>query len=174
MNHPFPGHYRDQARNARLRKARQSKQLKQLSEGRPSHAPKSRATRPERGIIPSALRALLLQLPASILLLLCGAAVASSVADPNALMLPLSLGALALTAFFGGIMTAWLCGASGSPLLCGLCSGTLFSLLVLLAASLLRAGVSHVHSFGIPMTLCLHLLLLPIAMLGAAIIIRKR
>lgn len=88
----------------------------------------------------SVLRAALFALPVTAImgavLLAVATGVSLSSPDPDAMSLPLSMGALGLTALLGGLVCGRRCG--GAPLACGLCSGLL--LVITMAALSLAVG----------------------------------
>ena len=70
------------------------------------------------------------------MLISCAAAVAFTRADPDALITPLSLIALLLSAFAGGFTTARRTGSA--PILCGILCGGVITVFSMIAALILR------------------------------------
>ena len=101
----------------------------------PPRSPQRRAAREEaapRSGPTAILMAALFSLPVTagigLILLLATTAIAASTPDPDAMISPLSIGVLGVTALLGGLVSARRCGRD--PLLCGLCGGIMFTLLL--------------------------------------------
>ena len=84
----------------------------------------------------SALSGLISFVAAGLVLISCGAAVALTRADPDALIAPLALIALLLSSFAGGFTTARRTG--DAPLLCGILCGGVITVFTMIAALILR------------------------------------
>jgi len=88
-------------------------------------------------MITSALKAQIAVLLSGIVLLLLFCTIASSVEDPDSILSPLSLCALFLSAFFGGLASVRI---SGDGILSGILSGSITALLILLLSLLPLPG----------------------------------
>ncbi len=79
-------------------------------------------------VLASMLFALPVTAGIGMLLLLIITGIALSTGDPDAMLTPLALAILGITSLLGGLVCARRCGSR--PLLCGVCSGLLFTLLL--------------------------------------------
>ena len=79
-------------------------------------------------VVLSALFALPFMVGIGLILLLVMTGIVLSTGNPDAMMTPIALAVLGVSALVGGIISARRCGSRG--LLCGLCSGFLFTLLL--------------------------------------------
>ena len=131
--------------------------------------PTARATKEktERPIFPAALRAFPIVLAVGAILLGICTAIAYATPDPDAYAPPLSVGATALTAFIGGILTVRQCGKDTSAFFCGLIGGILL-LLCQLLLSLCFSGSREwgLHS-SVPVAILLRVGLILTEVLGA-------
>ena len=90
--------------------------------------------------IRSSLSGLVSFVTAGLVLISCGAAVAFTRADPDALVAPLALIALLLSSFSGGFTTARRTGSS--PMLCGILCGGVITAFTMIAALILHGVTS--------------------------------
>ena len=82
---------------------------------------------------------------AGLVLISCAAAVAFTQADPDALITPLALVALLLSAFTGGFTTVRRTGSA--PMLCGILCGGVITVFTMIAALILRGVTSSGYEF---------------------------
>lgn len=150
--------------------ARQGLPAPRLSD---SAADGARESAEETGRFATALRASLFALPVTAVLglifLLVAAGVAYANPDPDRLITPLGLCALALTALCGGFVSAR--RGRVAPALCGLLLGILLTLLLFGVSLLLRDSTRSALTLGLsgPASFGLHAGVVVLALLGAII-----
>ena len=128
------------------------------------HARKNSAdTPPIYKIFLSAAKASLIALATSFLLTLILSAVTVKLSDPTALLTPLSLAALYLSAFVGGFFS--LRDKGDSPLTLGASAGVLFMILQKLVSLFLPSELGSNHKFLT--SALLHILIILFSCLGA-------
>ena len=113
-------------------------------------------------------KSLLITIAAGMILLLAASLCAYFFPDPDQLILPLGLAASLLTALIGGFCAVRIHGHSA--LVCGLCNGSLFTLLMILVSLFFKA---YSAGYSATVSCLLHAAFLLLSVAGAFLGLRK-
>ncbi len=114
-------------------------------------------------LLKSSLHGAIFALGLSVVLAFISCAIAFANKDPDALVFPLSMASLYISAFLGGLFSAR--KKEAPRLICGLCSGGVFMLAYMFISLFFPSQMSAGYSFVI--SLLLHSLIIVFSILGA-------